>query len=181
MNQLLFGSDNQCASYLKPNLKSLDRVQRPLAPYTRFDGSAVDELHDIKISVLFNAEVKYRRNVRVTQCRCGASFPQKSLSRGLAFEVRRIDDLQCNRKVKISVKSLEGDTHSSATQLPKAAIVSPEHFVLMISIGRRHGAFYNKPKAAVAPTQAKARRLRPECAYAEKAVILGVCKFGEIP
>src|ERR1700740_3466809 len=147
MNQLLFGSDNQCASYLKPNLKSLDRLQRPLAPDTRFDGLAVDELHDIKISGLVDAEVKYRPNVRVTQCRRGTSFPQKSLSRGLAFEVRRIDDLQGNWKAKISVKSLEGDTHSSAAQLPKAAIVSPEYFVLMISIGRRHRGYYNKPKA----------------------------------
>src|SRR6516164_8473225 len=157
MNQLLSRSDDQCASYLKTNLKSLDRLQRPLTPYTRFDGLAVDELHDIEISVLFDAEVKYRRNIWVTQCRRSASFPQKSLSRGLAFEVRRIDDLQGNRKAEISVKSLEGDTHSSTTQLPKAAIVSPEHFVLMISIGRRHAAYYNKPKAPVATTQAKPR------------------------
>jgi len=147
MNQLLSRSDNQCASYLKTNLKSLDRLQRPLAPYTRFDGLAVDELHDIIISVLFDAEVKYRRYVRVTQRCRGASFPQKSLSCGLAFEVRGIDDLQGNREAKISVKSLEGDAHSSATQLPKTAVVSPEYFVLMISIGCRHSRYNNKPKA----------------------------------
>src|SRR5262245_41484283 len=138
MNQLLFGSDNQCASYLKPNMKSLYGLQRPLASYTRFDRLAVDELHDIKIPVLFDAKVKHRRNVRVAQRCRGASFPEKSLSRGVAFEVRGIDDLQGNREAKISIKSLEGDAHRSATQLPKAAIVSPEYFVLMISIGCRH-------------------------------------------
>ena len=98
----------------------------------------VDELADQIGHAALLANLEDRDNRRMPQLSDAASFAQKALSRGIAFEVRGIDDLQGNGKAKIGVESLEGDTHCSAAQLPKAAILSPEYFVLMISIGCRH-------------------------------------------
>src|SRR6266576_2419575 len=105
MNQLLFGGNGQSPGHLKGDVQSLGGFQRSLMLYTRLDGLAVYELHDVKILVLFRAQVEDRRDVRMAQCRGCARFAQKSLPRGVTLEVGRIDDFEGNRKAKVRIVS----------------------------------------------------------------------------
>src|SRR5271157_2626816 len=77
-----------------------------------------------------------------------ARFAQETLSRSVVFEVSGVDDLQGNREAQVGVVSLVGDPHRPSTQLPKAAILPPEYLVLVITFGRRHDSYDNKPKEA---------------------------------
>src|SRR5271165_5144214 len=77
-----------------------------------------------------------------------ARFAQKALSRGVALEVSRIDDLQGNREAQVGIVSLVGDPHGPSPQRPEAAILQPEYHVLVIAFGRRHGSYDNKLKEA---------------------------------
>jgi hypothetical protein len=70
----------------------------------------------------------------------GARFAQKALARRVAFEVGGIDDFERDSETQVGVVGLVGDSHRSPTEFPKAAILPPEYFVLLVSVGSRHGA-----------------------------------------
>ena len=138
MNQLLFGSDRQRASHLERDVQCLDRFQRPFALHASLEGFPVDELHDIKIIFLIGAEIEDGGDVGVSESGGRAGFAQETLTRRVAFEIGGIDNLQRNGEAQVGVVSLVGNPHRSPTQLPKAAILPPEYFVLLIALGGRH-------------------------------------------
>src|SRR5271165_7260024 len=103
-----------------------------------------------------------------------ARFAQKALSRGVALEVSRIDDLQGNREAQVGIVSLVGDPHGPSPQLPEAAILPPEYLVLVIAFGRRHGSYDNKLKEAGDHNQSLTRAeadLSDACAAGKGALI----------
>ena len=148
MHQSLFGCSRQRTSYLERDVQRLDRFQASFALHTSLDGLAVNELHDVEIVVLIGAEIEDRGNVRVPECRGRPGFAQESLSGGIVLEVGGIDHLQGDRAPQVGIEGLVGNPHRSATQLPKATVLSPKHLVLLITLGLRHDCYNNKPKAA---------------------------------
>jgi hypothetical protein len=78
--------------------------------------------------------MEHRRDVLVPESASRPGFAQKTLSGGVASKVDRVDDLQGDRAVQMSVIGFVSDTHGTPAQFPQLAVGSLKYFIMFVPV-----------------------------------------------
>jgi hypothetical protein len=121
--------DLQRARKLDPDFQHLSHVHRP-AVDSRLQGLSIEKFHDDKRPAVVLSDVVNRADLRMVECRCGASFDTESLERLRILRPLLRQELHGDGPAQPDVFGLVDNTHASRAQLFENAIVRnrlPDH------------------------------------------------------
>src|SRR5271166_4020819 len=120
VNELLLVHRGQTGSHLRRDFEHQLHIDPARALDEMLKGFPFDKFHRVEVILARSAQVEDRGNVRVTNARRSAGFPQKTKSRRFITEVSLADDFQCHGAVQVDVERLISDAHGTATQLDRS-------------------------------------------------------------